>query len=354
MGKQKDTVDKAEASTSASPVAPAPPEIPQSPQTASGSAPHVLLCSSPSSAERKRKSRSVDADTSTSPVIRESTSISPAFNTAIASRISPTYPPASPLSSVAVGHQPSLEAIEPSGLPGKFVMPSERKNGAENTLRFGGSEGNLESLASADQPPAGRRLSKATRQGGDGEGNRLSFSSLLSYSSAIYSNATGASDVPSVASSNAGSLKSGTGDPSGYRNGIMPQAKANKADLLSGATTATDPISVTTSSQTRQAGLTFEDQQSRASSTPSSLTGTMDPPRISGSNAQNVSVRNLEIRGSNSLPRLANPVPDRRSRSRTQRRPSGSTIASSASPNNTDRGSQGNTSSVKDTIIAKE
>ena len=54
--------------------------------------------------------------------------------------------------------------------------------------------------------------------------------------------------------------------------------------------------------------------------------GTMNPP-----------AKNLESWDSGSLPRLQNSALDRRSRSRTQRRPSGSTAASSASPNNADR-----------------
>ena len=48
-------------------------------------------------------------------------------------------------------------------------------------------------------------------------------------------------------------------------------------------------------------------------------------------------VRGSEQRDSSSLPRLQDPGPDRRSRSRTSRRPSVSTGASSASPNNSDR-----------------
>lgn len=89
----------------------------------------------------------------------------------------------------------------------------------------------------------------------DVEGNRLSFSSSYSLGSAIYSGATGGSDEPSAASSNAGSIKGGYLDPTitpTLPNSPPLGSTKTEASL---ATTATNPISVTANAHSPNAGL---------------------------------------------------------------------------------------------------
>ncbi|KAI4163979.1 MAG: hypothetical protein LQ342_002476 [Letrouitia transgressa] len=81
----------------------------------------------------------------------------------------------------------------------------------------------------------------------DNEGNRLSFSSLYSLGSAIYNGAAGGhSAPPSIASSNAGSIKNAIADQNGVP--LSPTKTSVKNDLPSSVTTATDPVSVTANS----------------------------------------------------------------------------------------------------------
>lgn len=148
-------------------------------------------------------------------------------------------------------------------------------------------------------------------------GDRLSFSSLYSLGSALYNGATGVSSAPqSAASSLAGSVKSG-GFEQPTPTPISPSLGSTKADATSGPTTATDPVSVTASSQ----------PQHQATS------NSLKDPALAISNAAK---QHLESWSSGPLPR---PAGARRSRSRTQQRPaSGSNAASgTASPSNSER-----------------
>ncbi len=95
------------------------------------------------------------------------------------------------------------------------------------------------------------KLSTSSMPGADVEGNRLSFSSLYSVGSAIYSGATGGSSVQSIASSNAGSIH---GQPSKSSLPMSPTLGTAKGEASS-ATTATDPVSVTANSHSPHSGL---------------------------------------------------------------------------------------------------
>lgn len=152
----------------------------------------------------------------------------------------------------------------------------------------------------------------------DIEGNRLSFSSLYSLGSAIYSGAAGSSGAPpSATSSNAGSVRSGAFD--GSTTNIVPLSPplgSVRGEASSSATTATDPVYVTANLISQHLPLSTSKDASLNS---------------------NAAAKHLESSSPGSLPR---PTP-RRSRSRTQQETTGSTAPSStASPNNSDRSSQ--------------
>ncbi|KAL8961778.1 MAG: hypothetical protein Q9193_001719 [Seirophora villosa] len=153
----------------------------------------------------------------------------------------------------------------------------------------------------------------------DSEGNRLSLSSVYSLSSALYNGTLGVHSAPaSTASSNAGSVKSGILDPSSVP--LSPTRASFRSDLSAPVTTATDPVSVTANNHTQhQVPLnTSKDEILKSNST---------------------SALRSESLGAEQLARQ--PLAPRRSRSRTKRQASGSTVPSStASPNNSDRSSQ--------------
>jgi inositol-hexakisphosphate/diphosphoinositol-pentakisphosphate 1-kinase len=160
-----------------------------------------------------------------------------------------------------------------------------------------------------------QQSSRPGRPPTDLEPNRLSFSSLFSMGSAFYNGAMSVPNPASGASSVAGSVKSGQAEPYYMPSAIpiSPSTGSVKMDATSAPTTATDIASAT----------------AQAPREPQPRQGTT-----------NGSSRPIEPRDSGSLPRLQNPAPDRRSRSRTQRRPSGSAAGSSMSPGNKDRRSQ--------------
>ena len=177
-----------------------------------------------------------------------------------------------------------------------------------------------ESYTPLSLPESSLRPPHTTTSNPDIEGDRLSFSSLYSLGSAIYSGATGGSSAPpSAASSNAGSVRSGTFDGSTATNTVplSPLVGSARGEALSSATTATDPVSVV-------ANLTTQNQISLSTSKDSTLNS-------------NTAAKHLDSWNPGSLPR---PTP-RRSRSRTQQHSTGSAAPSStASPNNSDRSSQ--------------
>lgn len=87
----------------------------------------------------------------------------------------------------------------------------------------------------------------------DPEGNRLSLTSVYSLGSAICNGAVGSQSAPpSAASSNAGSVKSGSFDPAAAP--LSPTRTSIRSDLSASVTTATDPVSVTANAHTQAQG----------------------------------------------------------------------------------------------------
>ena len=198
------------------------------------------------------------------------------------------------------------------------------------------------SYASLTPPDSALRPPKPSSV--DSESNRLSFSSLYSLGSAIYSGATGGMSGPqSAASSNAGSVKSGAVEqPYAVSTGIIGSSLgSNRGDATSVPTTATDPISVTTSSHTHNSGsgAFYKDSEVAAGQITVASSVVISSPPQSAQSTGNAAAKHLEAWSSGPLSRP--PQASRRSRSRTERRFSGSTAASSASPNNSERGAQG-------------
>ena len=90
-------------------------------------------------------------------------------------------------------------------------------------------------------------------------GDRLSFSSLYSLGSALYSGAANLTTAPqSASSSTAGSIKSGVSEqPMPVATPLSPSLGSAKGEASSLATTATDPVSVTANSQPLHQGSRF-------------------------------------------------------------------------------------------------
>ena len=184
---------------------------------------------------------------------------------------------------------------------------------SDNVLQPSAKDNRLSSESNSLQ-----HLAKQARHGSDLDANRLSFSSLFSMGSAIYNG--GPTSIPnpsSGASSIAGSVKSSQLDAQNASampaTPMSPSTGTTRIDASSGATTATDAVSVTAS-------------HSSQGSQHTSATRNIAQSTIASSSNQ------PETWDSGSLPRLQNTAPDRRSRSRTQRRPSGSVVGASSSP----------------------
>lgn len=113
-------------------------------------------------------------------------------------------------------------------------------------------DANLSLHMSLALPDSSVKSSTSSMPGGDVESNRLSFSSLYSLGSAIYSGATGGSSVQSLASSNAPSVQ---GQPLKSSVPISPSLGSAKVEASSSATTATDPVSVIANLHSPHSGL---------------------------------------------------------------------------------------------------
>ena len=191
-------------------------------------------------------------------------------------------------------------------------------------------------------PDSAFRSSRAASSYSTSESHRLSNSSMYSTGSGvsigglsgIYTGGSGTSAAASAPSSKAGSIKGSPSDPPGTTpTPLSPSLGSIKGDASSKATTATDTTSITTSSHS----------QLPSSGSPLPQTPPLkeqlnfDPP---------VATQGPSV----SRP----PATTRRSRSRTQhRRLSGGTAASSASPHNSEKGSQKRDTEPKTTPIGK-
>ena len=110
------------------------------------------------------------------------------------------------------------------------------------------------SYAALSLPDSAMKPTSSVSSAGDNESNRMSYSSLFSMGSI---NQSGPSASPSAASSTAGSMKGAISDaayPSASTVSVPPALGTNKGDVLSPPTTATDLISVTTSSHNQRSG----------------------------------------------------------------------------------------------------
>ena len=292
---------------------------PSLPGRISRSSSHSLLSASLTSALENRKSRFADVGTSSADIARASISMPPP-----AIKPSSTYKPsASRMPSAATSSTDSIAM-------GKNTGSSTEKTSVNNCV---GSD-DLEKTPNVASPPPypasepytplslldpSFRPPRVSTSNPDLEDNRLSFSSLYSLGSAMYSGAAGGSSAPpSAASSNAGSVRSGALDGSALSTvPLSPSLGSARGEVSSSATTATDHVSVIASSAT-------QDQLPL---------GTLKDSRLNS----NAAAKHLDSWTSGSLSR---PTP-RRSRSRTQQPTTGSAAPSStASPNNSDRSSQ--------------
>ncbi|MCJ1477013.1 hypothetical protein MMC13_005684 [Lambiella insularis] len=253
---------------------------------------HALLSSSSKSSNASRKARS-----SGSGVVE-----------AFADRASMSMPP--PISKIPAGRKTSqTEESLAFGSEDVDKTPSLRGTGRQPS-----------SCTPLTLPDSALRPQASGDFPNEAEHNRLSFSSSVSLGSAVHSG------TQSTTSSNAGSLKGPVLDPtptSLVPTSLSPSMGSTKFDASSIPTTATDPVSVTTASHAHQKGA-------------------LSPKPSTAHGSSNAAAKHLD-----SWSTTSRPVPQtRRSRSRTQRRPSGSTAASSASPSNTDRGLHGKTTSM--------
>lgn len=151
----------------------------------------------------------------------------------------------------------TLSAMEGSS-EARVLNESAVLEDVEKTPNLAASPANVgpETYAPLTLPDSTLKPLASSTTGADVEANRLSFSSLYSFGSAIYSGATGGSSIPSAASSNAGSVTSGGLEPPPIISlPISPSLGSAKGEASSSATTATDPVSVTANLHSPYTGL---------------------------------------------------------------------------------------------------
>ncbi|KAL8688915.1 MAG: hypothetical protein Q9218_005291 [Villophora microphyllina] len=296
-----------EATPTTSSTRPVPPPRSRTPS-------HTLLHSNLNSPIPSRKSRFADAGTTEGDTGRASISMPPP------STKPSTYKPAvtrQPSGGPTVTAGSGKGAI--SGNRGSMSNILDRPTVVEDYDKTPNIQWFSASEPSPPLPPDSNLKLPPSSATTDAEGNRLSFTSLGSLGSAIYQGTIGShSAPPSAASSNAGSVKSGSFDPNSAP--LSPTRTSVRSDLSASTTTATDPVSVTANVHTQ------------LQVPPSGLKdGTLRSTPLSGPHPEQA--------GSEPLPRQ--PLAPRRSRSRTHRQASGSTAPSSTvSPNNSERSSQ--------------
>ncbi|KAL8828255.1 MAG: hypothetical protein Q9170_006683 [Blastenia crenularia] len=292
--------------TSASSTRPTPPLRSRTPS-------HTLLHSNLDASITSRKSSFADAGTTAGSTGRASISMPPPANKPS------TYKPSvsrRTSTSLMFGLGPEREGQTEKGNEGVKAEDRSAVTAGDNATP------NIQALPAFDPcsplPPDSTLKLPTSSATVDGDGNRLSLSSIYSLGSAIYNGTIGAHSGPaSAASSNAGSVKSGTFDP--IHAPLSPTRLSAKSDLSAPVTTATDPVLVTANAHTQHQVNVTKDEISKSS------------PAVPGLQP--------DLNGSETLPR--HPPAPRRSRSRTKREASGSTVPSSAaSPNNSDRSSQ--------------
>lgn len=266
-------------------------------------------------------------------------------------------PPATKPSSI---YKPSASRRPSANTVGGAALGADnRMDAGEEKRAVGGSSTPMDTEktpnASGGQSPPGpapypslalpesvSRTTRAASSYSGSESHRLSNSSLYSTGSGIsigaytggYTGGAGSSAAPSASGSRAGSIKGGPSDPVGSNaTPLSPPLGSIKGDTSAKATTATDTTPVTTSSHSQLSVL----GTSLPQTLPLKEQLNIDPP--------------VATRGSS----VSRPTATtRRSRSRTQhRRLSGSTVTSSASPNNSEKESQMRDTEPKPTPLGK-
>lgn len=201
---------------------------------------HTLLSSNLNPQVTSRKSRFVDAGTTPGTLDRASISMPPP-----ASHRQPTSRQQSALAmelEPAKDDNLSVGKVGRRALDGSVVVQDQDKMPDIQTLP-------ASEPCSPLAPDSTLKLPSSSAVS-DPEANRLSLTSLYSLGSAIYNGAAGSQSAPpSAASSNAGSVKSGSFDPTAAP--LSPTRASIKSDLSASVTTATDPVSVTANDHTQ-------------------------------------------------------------------------------------------------------
>ena len=219
-----------------------PSPIDQSSTPVSRTSPRYLLSTSPSESDPSRKGRFADADTDNGKVERASISMPP---------------PASKLHSLNRPDHAWQKSMSPHVAESNGVFEAARndqtssESAAKEELRKSISTA---SHVSAPEPTVYEDLDgslKPPNLASNRPGDRSSFSSLYSLSSAICYGAAASTSAPqSTASSNAGSIKSGLFEqPLPASVSLSPFLGSAKGEAISPATTATDPVLVTAESE---------------------------------------------------------------------------------------------------------
>ena len=279
---------------------------------------HSLLSSSPNGATSNRKSRFADTGTVGGHVGRASLSMPPP-----ATKPSSIYRPATARlpSNLGINTAAGETGSEVDGIKdAEFLSDYGAVAELQRTVSVPGLQDDI-AVESQSPPKLSDIGLKPSAPALNKPGDRLSFSSLYSLGSAIYDKATGQpSAPPSAASSKAGSVKGGPVEQQTSTPLSPPLSGSSKSEAISAATTATDPISVVANAQPVHQGLA--------------------PPRnLKDTSSSLPNAANKSLDSWNSGP-VSRPSAPRRSRSKTKtsRHPSGSTVASSAaSPTNSDR-----------------
>lgn len=215
---------------------------------------HSLLSTSSDTALPSRKSRFADPGTAGGNIGRASVSMPPP-----ATKPSSIYRPANsrlPVTTLNATETKEEGSTIDGAREGQALSDSAAFEELHKTASLPNSQA---AAASEPQSPSGL-ADFGLRPPGPGlgrPGDRLSFSSsLYSLGSAIYNGAAGLSSAPqSAASSNAGSIKSGTSEqPALLPTPLSPPLGVAKGEASSSATTATDPVSVTANSQPEHQG----------------------------------------------------------------------------------------------------
>ena len=250
-----DGLDSQEESTDKpAPPSPANSSKPAPSLASTGRTPSLSLLSAPNNAAvPSRKSRFADVGTSGGNIGRASISMPPP-----ATKPSSIYRPAS--SRRPTNLSSTMDSREgDTGLEGAIEESSVGDSAAlqdmEKTTSLPGSQGVLASESHSPLLPLDSSL-KPPSSGLNKPGDRLSFSSLYSFGSAIYG-AAGLSSAPqSAASSTAGSIKSAASEQPTPTH-ISPSLGSAKGEAVASATTATDPTSVSANSQPQHQGSNF-------------------------------------------------------------------------------------------------